>query len=152
MSLNTSLCRGVVTWFNFLVQLRKLISFLNLSYPSAYSKHYNIQSVLLCPFYELLSKTWMCWWSIGRVFDVKILILFQIFFVLIPFFLFPVLPAQLQAVVIQNLQRRMSSGWRITSSSWKMTGQQWNWQCWSWRASILIPLAMMLNLVETARG
>lgn len=80
MSLNIWLCRGVVTWFNFLMQLRKLISFLNLSHPSAYSKHCNIQSMLLYPFYELLSKAWMCWWSIGRVFEVKILILFQIFF------------------------------------------------------------------------
>lgn len=108
--------------------------------------------VRLCPFYELLSKTQMHWWSIGRVFDVKIKILFQMYVFLIPFFLFPVLPAQPQAVVTRNLQRRMSSGWRITSSSWKMTGQQWNWQCWSWKASTLIPLVMTLSHVETARG
>lgn len=119
--------------------------FLNLS------PHIAVSTLHLCPFCELLSKTQMRCWSIGSVFDVKIKILFQMCFFLIPLFLFAVLPAQQQAAVTQSLQRKMSSGWRIISSSWKMTGQQWNWQCWSWKASTLIPLVMMLNHVETTR-
>lgn len=151
MSLNIWLCREVITWFNFLMQLRALISFLNLSQPSASSEHYNIQSTLRVSFLwtfksdsDVLMKYWESVWCKNTDFVLNVF--------LILFFLFPVLPAQPQAVVIQNLQRRMSSGWRITSSSWKMTGQQWNWQCWSWKASTLIPLVMTLNLVETARG
>lgn len=151
MSLNIWLCREVITWFNFLMQLRELISFLNLSHPSASSEHYNIQSTLRVSFLwtfksdsDVLTKYWESVWCKNTDFVLNVF--------LILFFLFPVLPAQPQAVVIQNLQRRMSSGWRITSSSWKMTGQQWNWQCWSWKASTLIPLVMTLNLVETARG
>lgn len=126
------------------MELRELISFLNLS-------HFLLQCLVHAISVSFLwtFRTQMCWWSIERVFDAKI---FEMYFFLIPFFLFPVLPAQLQVVVTQSLRRRMNSGWRITSSSWKMTGQQWNWQCWSWKASTLIPLVMMLNHVETARG
>lgn len=106
----------------------------------------------LCPFYELLIKTQLRWWNFGRMFDVKIRNLFQMYIFLIPFFVFPVLPALLQAAVTRSLRRRMSSGWRITSSSWKTTGQQWNLQCWSWKASTLILLVMMWSHVETTRG
>ena len=151
MSLNIWLCKEVVTWFNFLMQHRELIYFLSLSHPSASSEHCNVQSTLCVSFLwtfkydsDVLIKYWESAWYKNTDFAPNVL--------LIQLFLFPVLPAQLQAVVIRNLRRRMSSGWRITSSSWKMTGQQWNWQCWSWKASTLIPLVTTLNLVETARG